>query len=132
MCDLLTGDGFLDGVSAKGSHFPGVCVDQVTSVTVDGSAERRSLEVSGSVETVKRGTVGSFMALMMLVISLSGLRVWLGSQLNSTRHNRCGVSNPRTRVVSPDEVNLKIPDTQSPIADEFRQDTLDIKQSPDY
>ncbi len=43
MCDLLTGVGHLDGVRAEGSHFPGVCVDQVTSVTVDGSAERRSL-----------------------------------------------------------------------------------------
>ncbi len=68
---------------------------------------------------------------MKLVIFLSGLRVWLGSQLNSARHNRCGVINPQTRVVSTDEVSLRIPDTQSLIADEFKQDNVDIKQSPE-
>ncbi len=126
MCDILTEDGHLDGVGAEGSHFPGVCVDQVTSVVADGSAGRRSFEVSESGDSNMIA-----MALMRLVIFLSGLRVWLGSQLNTARHGRCSVDNPQTGVVSTDEVGLGIPDTQSPIADEFRHDDVGIKQSPE-
>ncbi len=95
MCDLLTGDGHLDGVSVEGSHFPGVCVDQVTSVEADGSAGRRSFEVSGSGDSIMIA-----LTLMRLVSFLCGFGVWLGAQWNSARHNRCGVNNPQTRVLS--------------------------------
>ncbi len=73
------------------------------------------------------------LTLMWLVSFLCGFWVCLGSQLNSARHKQCDVSNPQSRNVnvSTDEISLRIPDTQSPIADEVRQDNLDIKQSPE-
>ncbi len=125
MCDLLTGDGRLDRVSKEGSHFPGVCIDQVTSVATDSSAGDRSLEVSGSGDNIRLA-----LTLMRLVSFLCGFGVWLGWQLNSARYKRFGVSDPQARVVSVDESGLMITDTQSPIADEFSQDSVDSKQSP--
>ncbi len=44
MYDISTGTGHLDRVSAEGSHFPGICSDQVTSVADDRTERRRSFE----------------------------------------------------------------------------------------